>query len=454
VIDGCTIVSNPTPTNFTNCPGVDFTGADLNLANLSGVDLSFANLAGAQFATCNTFQVSCAAANLAGANLTDANLSSASFAICELLGVPQCADADLQNAVLIGANLTDAVFASCSLTGQQFAFCGEPPTIVEGEVNLSGANLTDATVTGATFGACLTSGSLGGPWEDCGGATLTGANLTGVNLTGIDLSGTTLVPSYQSVTATSAAGAVVTWPTPPSLPGATPGSCTPSSGSAFPISVFPPNAVTCQVVDGQGDVTTGTFLVTVGDPPPPTTSVLLPSNGATVSGGIWLDARASSPIGLRAPVTFLVSGGPDSISFLQVSIGFPTLYGYIGGWDTTDVPNGTYTLQSAATDNVGQSTDSAGITVTVNNPPPATSVLIPSAGATLSAPGASSVTFELTGGTLSNQVIASGTLALWGWYAEWNTTTVPNGTYTLQSVATEPGGSIVTSAPVTVTVSN
>jgi rRNA maturation protein Nop10 len=31
---------------------------------------------------------------------------------------------------------------------------------------------------------------------------------------------------------------------------------------------------------------------------------------------------------------------------------------------------------------------------------------------------------------------------------------VANGTYTLQSVATEPGGTTVTSAPITVTVSN
>ena len=38
VINGCTIVSNPTPTNFTNCPG-----ADLSEASLSGVDLSYAN---------------------------------------------------------------------------------------------------------------------------------------------------------------------------------------------------------------------------------------------------------------------------------------------------------------------------------------------------------------------------------------------------------------------------
>jgi hypothetical protein len=194
--------------------------------------------------------------------------------------------------------------------------------------------------------------------------------------------------------------------------------------------------------------------------PPPTTSVLLPSNGATVVGGSWLDAAASSPVGI-ASVSYEVSGG--SISDQVISSGYPTLYGYIGGWDATDVPNGSYTLQSVATDVDGVSTTSAPITVTVNNPPPSTTVLIPSAGATLSggsalldasAPGASSVTFELTGGTLSNQMIASGILALWGWYAQWNSASVVNGTYTLQSVATEPGGSTVTSAPISVTISN
>ena len=40
VVDGCTIVSNPTPTDFTNCPGATLAGADL-----SGVNLSYANLA-------------------------------------------------------------------------------------------------------------------------------------------------------------------------------------------------------------------------------------------------------------------------------------------------------------------------------------------------------------------------------------------------------------------------
>src|SRR5262249_35114810 len=70
VVDGCTIVSNPTSTNFTNCPGADFTNA-----NLAGVDLSFADLSGAQFAGCADPSVVCVGSDLSGANLTDANLS-------------------------------------------------------------------------------------------------------------------------------------------------------------------------------------------------------------------------------------------------------------------------------------------------------------------------------------------------------------------------------------------
>ena len=41
VVDGCTIVSNPTSTNFTDCPGADLAGVDL-----SSYDLSFADFAG------------------------------------------------------------------------------------------------------------------------------------------------------------------------------------------------------------------------------------------------------------------------------------------------------------------------------------------------------------------------------------------------------------------------
>ena len=81
--------------------------------------------------------------------------------------------------------------------------------------------------------------------------------------------------------------------------------------------------------------------------------------------------------------------------------------------------------------------------------PPTTFVGIPSDNATVSgtsqlldagaSSGASKVQYEITGGTLSNSVIATATPTYYGWLAGWNTTTVANGTYALQSVASFPG---------------
>jgi len=158
----------------------------------------------------------------------------------------------------------------------------------------------------------------------------------------------------------------------------------------------------------------------------------------------------------------VLSGGTYHDAVISGST--PTYYGWIGGWDTTTVPDGTYTLQSVATDTEGFSATSPPVTVVVNNPPPTTAVIIPSDGATQSGGAAlldavtsanvTSVSFELSGGTLSDQVIATGTPTYYGWLAEWNTTTVPNGTYTLQSVASYAGGVSGTSQGITITVDN
>jgi len=220
----------------------------------------------------------------------------------------------------------------------------------------------------------------------------------------------------------------------------------------------------------SGEVPVSGTVTLNPSPAPPTTFVGIPSAGGTITGSTWLDAGASSPVGI-ASVSYELSGGSTTklsggASYLAdqvISGSTPTPYGYIGGWNSTSVPNGTYTIQSVATDTDGQSTTSAPVTITVDNPTASSSVVSPSDGATESGtsalldasatPDVTGVSFELTGGTLTNQVVATATETFFGWAALWDTTSVPNGTYTLQSVATYSGGT-VTSTPITITVTN
>jgi hypothetical protein len=62
--------------------------------------------------------------------------------------------------------------------------------------------------------------------------------------------------------------------------------------------------------------------------------------------------------------------------------------------------------------------------------------------------------YELTGGTLADSVITTDTPTWVGWLAGWNSTSLPNGTYTLQSVGSYAGGVSGSSPGVTITVSN
>ena len=149
----------------------------------------------------------------------------------------------------------------------------------------------------------------------------------------------------------------------------------------------------------------------------------------------------------------------------MVSSSSDTAYGWLGAWDTTDVPNGTYTLTSVATDADGTTATSLGVSVIVDNLPLHTAVLVPSNGAILSgsalldasASGTSDVSgvqFVVTGGSLTNQVVGTASPTLYGWIARWDTSTVPSGNYTLRSVATEVGGTMATSTGITVMVAN
>jgi hypothetical protein len=218
---------------------------------------------------------------------------------------------------------------------------------------------------------------------------------------------------------------------------------------------------TCQAVGNTTDETTSATqtLIESGTAPLPVTTVIIPTTGAALSGSTFFDATASSGV---SSVAYELTGG--NLKQAVVATATPTIYGWLAGWNSTFVPNGTYTLQSIATYPNGFSGPSAGVTFTVNNAPPTSTVLLPSSGASVSGTSSvldasatsnvSGVTYELSGGALSGQVIATGTPTVYGWLAKWNTTTVPNGTYSLQSEASYVGGVTGTSPPITINVNN
>jgi hypothetical protein len=126
------------------------------------------------------------------------------------------------------------------------------------------------------------------------------------------------------------------------------------------------------------------------------------------------------------------------------------LTAFVNGWE----------VRASFTNYLGSATSGAA-TITVT--PPTTNVVLPSNAATVSgtqyldataSAGVTRVQYELTGGSLSDAVIATGIPTIYGWLASWNTTTVPNGSYTLQSVASYAGGVSAASTPITISVTN
>jgi thermitase len=93
--------------------------------------------------------------------------------------------------------------------------------------------------------------------------------------------------------------------------------------------------------------------------------VIIPtSSGSTLSGTSLFDATVSDAGGV-AKVQFALTGG--SLDQTVVGTAVSTLYGYLFELNTTTVPNGTYTLQSVASDAAGNAGFSSGVQITIAN---------------------------------------------------------------------------------------
>ncbi len=100
--------------------------------------------------------------------------------------------------------------------------------------------------------------------------------------------------------------------------------------------------------------------------PPPTTTVVFPAAGGHVptfsSGSSLFAARASDPVGILS-VGFVVSG--SGIPAPEVLKAKATLFGWIGAWNTSGIPAGSYSIYSVATSVDGEITRSASVQFTI-----------------------------------------------------------------------------------------
>lgn len=104
----------------------------------------------------------------------------------------------------------------------------------------------------------------------------------------------------------------------------------------------------------------GVDTITLGDLTQPTVSINAPASGATVSATIPVAATAFDNFGVVG-----VQFKRDAINLGPEDTKLP----YTVNWNTTGTNNGPHTLTAIARDAAGNTKTSAGIPVTVNNPP-------------------------------------------------------------------------------------
>jgi hypothetical protein len=212
------------------------------------------------------------------------------------------------------------------------------------------------------------------------------------------------------------------------------------------------HTLTAVARDAVGNTSTGSVIVTVAnDLTAPVVEITAPAAGASVAGAITVSASATDNVGVMG-VQFKLDGANLG--------GELTAAPYTVGWDTLTVGNGAHTLTAVVRDAAGNTTTSAGVSVTVANDltAPTVGITAPAAGAsvagaiTVSASvtdnvGVIGVQFKLDGVNLGGELTAA------PYTITWDTTMAANGAHTLTAVARDAVGNTSTGS-VTVTVAN
>lgn len=204
--------------------------------------------------------------------------------------------------------------------------------------------------------------------------------------------------------------------------------------------------------DENGNTAISAAVTVQVDNTPPAVALMAPSAGALLTGtSVSVSATATDQVGV-AGVQFLLDGAA-----LGAEV---TAAPYALDWDTTAAADGSHTLAAVARDTAGNTTTSAGVSVTVDNLPPVVALTAPAAGDTVAGNnvsvtatatdlvGVAGVQFQLDGVNLG----VEDTTAPYG--VTWDSTAAAQGAHTLVAVARDGAGHTTASDPVSVTVDN
>ncbi len=209
--------------------------------------------------------------------------------------------------------------------------------------------------------------------------------------------------------------------------------------------------LTARATDNGGNVTTSAAVnVTVSGGTAPSVAITAPVDGGIlgVNAPVTVTAAATSTTGFIRTVEFFLNGAP---------LASDTTFPYAAPWTPTAV--GTYTLTARATDNLGNITDSAIVTVTVGaSAAPTVAITNPATGSayTVGTPLTVAATAADSDGSIAqvqffvNGVPLGAIDTVSPYSATWTATSV--GVYTLTAQATDNSGNVATSTQVVVTI--
>ena len=195
--------------------------------------------------------------------------------------------------------------------------------------------------------------------------------------------------------------------------------------------------VTAHDLAGNSASVSETVTVVVADTTPPTVSIMIPDDGAVVSGTVWFGVGAGDP-----------GSGISRVEFRADGNLFYTAWGgymYIADWDSSGAAPGPHTIEVTAYDNAGNSGSASITVVTLDTTAPVVSITSPNDSAvvagrvsiTAAAADAGSdivrVDFAVDGATTATDTTAPYSIV-------WNATGVAVGDHTITATAYDGAG--------------